>query len=216
MNMEAIDTKVKILKGTEELFMKYGVRSVTMDNVANHLGVSKKTLYQFFKDKDELVFSVTEAHIEKDREQLISIAKEAGNAVEELVKLSTCLRQNLRDMNPSLLFDLQKYHHSAWNLWLEYKNHYIKDSIVRSLNQGKEEGFFRTEANTEILAISRLETIQLAFDPAIFPPAKYSITEVQMQLFEHFVYGVLTDKGRKLYQKYKEKLSKEESALIAI
>ena len=196
--------------------MKYGVRSVTMDNVAGHLGMSKKTLYQFFKDKDELVYSVTEAHIAADKDQLILIARQAGNAVEELVKLSACLRQNLRDMNPSLLFDLQKYHHSAWDLWLEYKNHYIKESIVRSLRQGKQEGFFREEINTDILAISRLEIIQLAFDPAVFAPAKYSITEVQMQLFEHFVYGILTDKGRKLYQKYKEKLSKEESAMISL
>lgn len=214
--MEATEVKIKILKGTEELFMKYGVRSVTMDNVANHLGMSKKTLYQFFKDKDELVFSVTEAHIEQDKSQLVLIAQKAGNAVEEMVKLSACLRQNLRDMNPSLLFDLQKYHHTAWNLWLEYKNHYIKESIVRSLKQGKAEGYFREEINTDIVAISRLETIQLAFDPAVFPPAKYSLTEVQMQLFEHFVYGLLTDKGRKLYQKYKEKLSKEESSLISL
>ncbi|HRX00424.1 MAG TPA: helix-turn-helix domain-containing protein, partial [Cyclobacteriaceae bacterium] len=56
--MELTDTKSKILKGATELFLRYGIRSVSMDNIANHLGVSKKTLYQFFKDKNEMVFSV--------------------------------------------------------------------------------------------------------------------------------------------------------------
>lgn len=187
-----------------------------MDNIANHLGVSKKTLYQYFKDKDEMVLSVTKAHIEKDQQELGAIGKTAKNAVEELVKLSICLRENFRDMNPSLLFDLQKYHHEAWNVWLGYKNNFIKEQIERSLNQGKEEGYFRTDVNTNVMAIMRIETIQLAFDPSLFPKDQYELTDVQLQIFEHFVYGIFTDKGRKLYEKYKGKLSTTENSTIQL
>lgn len=211
--MEATDTKIKILTGAAELFMRYGIRSVSMDNISNHLGMSKKTLYQYFKDKDEMVLSVTRAHIDKDQGELDEIGKSAKNSVEELVKLSTCLRENFRDMNPSLLFDLQKYHHEAWNVWLDYKNNFIKNQIERSLNQGKIEGYFREETNTNVMAIMRIETIQLAFDPNLFPKDQYELTEVQMQIFEHFVYGIFTDKGRKLYEKYKEKLISQEQPI---
>lgn len=185
--------------------MRYGIRSVSMDNISNHLGVSKKTLYQYFKDKDEMVFSVTEAHILKDKEDLAKMAGIAKNAVEELVMLSACLRENFRDMNPSLLFDLQKYHHKAWSLWIDYKNNYIKSHIERSINQGKSEGTFRAELDTEMIAILRMETIQLPFDPTLFPKDKFAMAEVQMQIFEHFIYGLFTDKGKKLYEKYKQK-----------
>ena len=211
--MEGLDTKIKILQGATELFMRYGIRSVSMDNIAGHLGVSKKTLYQYFKDKDEMVLSVTKAHIENDLKELDEIGKSAKNSVEELVKLSTCLKENFRDMNPSLLFDLEKYHREAWDVWLDYTNNFIKGQIQRSLTQGKEEGYFRTEVDTNVMATMRIETIQLAFDPSLFPKDQYELTDVQMQIFEHFFYGIFTDKGRKLYEKYKEKLINQEQPI---
>lgn len=214
--MEATDAKAKILKGATDLFIRYGIRSVSMDNIANHIGVSKKTLYQYFKDKDEMVYSVTQAHIERDRMQLDAIAESATNAIDELVNLSACLRENFRNMNPSLLFDLQKYHHKSWNLWIEYKNELIRDQIVRSLNQGKEEGYFRPEINTDIMAIVRLETIQMPFDPVIFPKDKYELGDIQLQIFEHFIHGLFTEKGKKLYEKQKQKLIKKENSTIKL
>ncbi len=214
--MEVNDTKIKILKGAAELFIRYGIRSVSMDNIASHLGVSKKTLYQYFKDKDEMVLSVTEAHIHRDMGELEQITAEAKNAVEEMIKLSSCLRENFKDMNPSLLFDLQKYHHAAWEVWLKYKNEFIRNQIIRSIEQGKKEGFFRHEVNTHILATVRLETIQFAFDPVLFPKDKFELIEIQMQIFEHFIYGLFTDKGKKLYEKYKQNLVTNEKIHSAI
>jgi AcrR family transcriptional regulator len=214
--MEEVDTKSKILKGAAELFVRYGIRSVSMDNIANHLGISKKTIYQYFKDKDEMVFSVTEAYVLRDREQLEEVANNAKNAVEELVGLSGCLRENFRDMNPSLLFDLQKYHHKAWSVWLEFKNKFIREQIERSIHQGKEEGYFRPELDTKILAIMRLETIQFPFDPILYPKTEYSLINVQIQVFDHFIHGLFTDKGKKLYEKYKKKLMTKDNSTIQI
>jgi AcrR family transcriptional regulator len=214
--MEVTDTKIKILKGAAELFIRYGIRSVSMDNIATHLGVSKKTLYQYFKDKDEMVLSVTQAHIQRDMLEMGRISEGTKNAVEEMIKLSACLRENFKDMNPSLLFDLQKYHHAAWDVWLKYKNEFIRNQIVRSIELGKKEGYFRIEANTNVLTTVRLETIQFAFDPVLFPKDKYELMEIQMQIFEHFIYGLFTDKGKKLYEKYKEKITTKENSTIQL
>jgi AcrR family transcriptional regulator len=205
--MEEQEIKYKILKGAEELFMRYGVRSITMDEIARHLGISKKTLYQHFTDKDDIVSSTTREHLFRDQRQLEQIARESKNSVDELVKLTYCLRENLKGMNPSLLFDLQKYHQKAWGHWIEYKTKFIRNSVVRNLNRGIEQGFFRSEINPEILAVVRLETIQLAFDDQIFPLDKFNLAEVQLHILEHFIYGLLTDKGRKLYNKYKDTVS---------
>lgn len=202
--MEEKDTKERILKGAQELFMKYGVRSVSMDDVARHLSVSKKTLYQYFADKDEIVTMVAEFHLRHEQVQYEELRAMAENAIDELVKISTCIKKDLQKMNASLLFDLQKYHPKAWSAWLNHKQVYMGQSIIRNLKQGIAEGFFRSEINTDILAIARLECIQITFDDRVFPTDRFSLAEVNLQLFDHFVYGLLTDKGRKVYEKYKQ------------
>ncbi len=199
------DNKEKLLRGADELFMKYGLRSVSMDDIARHLGVSKKTIYQYFADKDEVVESVAKGHMQRQKEQFERIAMESKNAVEEMVRISFCLKENMRNINPSVLFDMQKYHQSSWNEWLKFKHKFIRENIIRSMKQGIEEGFFRDDFNMEILATMRLEQVQMAFDSSVFPREKFNMAEVQAQLFDHFIYGLFTDKGKKLYQKYKQK-----------
>ena len=184
--------------------MKYGVRSVSMDDIARHLSVSKKTLYQYFADKDEIVTQVARVHIERTRVEFDGLRSEAKNALDELMRLSVCLKRNAQNMNPSLLFDLKKYHGQAWGVWADHKNKYIRESVVRNLRQGMEEGLFRSNLNPEVLAAMRIEIIQLPFDGQTFPAERYNVAEVQGQIFDHFMYGLLTEKGRKLYEKYKQ------------
>ena len=201
--MEDQAIKQRILTGAMELFMRYGIRSVSMDDVARHLSVSKKTLYQYFADKDEIVTMVAAYRMEEDHKEYDALHQSSKNAIEEIVKISICLRRDFQKMNPSLLFDLKKYHAKAWSVWLSHKQLRIRESIIRNLEQGIEEGFFRPEINKDIIATMRLEMIQSTFDDQIFPSEKYNLAEVHVQLFEHFVHGILTDKGRKVYEKYK-------------
>ncbi|MEQ8241140.1 MAG: helix-turn-helix domain-containing protein [Cyclobacteriaceae bacterium] len=105
--------KQKIVEGAEKLFMQYGVRSVSMDDVAREVSMSKKTLYQHFSNKDALVSEVGRHHMEKEKIELSNATSQAQNAIEELHLLSRCMRENIFKMNPSLLYDLQKYHREA-------------------------------------------------------------------------------------------------------
>ena len=111
--MEVLDSKEKLLKGAEDLFLRYGLRSVSMDDIARHLGVSKKTIYQHFADKDEVVATVAKSQMERQRDLFESIGKTAKNSVEELVLMSFALKETMKNINPSLLFDMQKYHQKA-------------------------------------------------------------------------------------------------------
>lgn len=203
-HMEESETYEKILEKAEALFMKYGIRSVTMDDIARHLAVSKKTLYQYFADKDDLVYKVSAVFLDRTFGQYDAIAQNSKNSVEELSKISVCIKCDMENMNPSMLFDLQKYHAKAWSLWSEHKKKVISETVIRNIRKGIEDGYFRPEVNPEILALTRIALIENAFDAEIFPRDRFTMADVQSQLFDFFVHGLCTEKGKKLYQKYKE------------
>lgn len=110
----------------------------------------------------------------------------------------------MEEMNPSLLYDLQKYHPKAWRVWLDHRYSFLNDSIVGNLKQGIAEGYFRPEVDPQVMATVRLELVQLAFNEEIFPRDRFRLVDVQAQIFDHFVFGLLTEKGRKLYLKCKQ------------
>jgi len=200
-----LETKQKIIASAEELFMQYGIRSVTMDDVARGSSMSKKTIYQYFENKDSLVLAVAVNHFEREKEEFLGLEKEAVDAVHELILVSQCIRKHVYKMNPSLLFDMQKYHGSAWEEYLSFKHDTIRGNIAKNIHRGKEEGLFREELDPEILSIIRVEQVQLVFNPSIFPTDKFDFRKVQLQLLDHFVNGLLTDEGRKNYREYIEK-----------
>jgi AcrR family transcriptional regulator len=197
-----MEIKERIIVAADSLFMKYGARSVTMDDIAREISVSKKTIYQYYKDKDEIVTLVSEAHIEQEKKDFNEIFHSSDDAIEEMFRISKCIRKMVTEVNPSLLYDLQKYHRKAWNLYLDYKSEFIKNSVVNNLARGVKEGCYRHSIDVEVIATYRVEQVQMAFDDKIFPRNKFNFSEVQMQLFDHFIHGLLTDKGRKLYKDY--------------
>jgi len=202
-----MELKNKIIETAGYLYTKYGVRSVTMDDIARELSVSKKTIYQHFKDKDEIVFSATQAHLMAEKKEYSDIFDNATNAIEELAMISRCMRKNIAELNPSLLYDLQKYHRKAWEGFLTFKVEFVRNHIMRNLERGVKEGYFRSEIDPEILAIYRMEQVQMAFDDKLFPTKKFDFKLVQMQMFDLFVHGIVTDKGQKLFKEYSQQHS---------
>ena len=200
-----MDVRERILEESEMLFFRYGVRRVTMDDVAKALGMSKKTLYQYYSDKDELVAEATRAHLERERIEFDEIFCNSENSIKCLFSISQCMRKSLSEINPSVLFELKRFYPKSWEYWTEFKDQFIFKSIVENIKKGIEEEYFRSEVNAEILANLRVMEIQILFDRESFPSEKFNFMEVQMQLFNHFVYGITTEKGRKLYKEYLEK-----------
>jgi len=194
----------KKLREIGEMFMTYGVRSVSMDDIARHLSISKKTLYLHFKDKNELVKVITESFIDERQAEYDDATEKASNAIEELYLMSICLRKHFSEINPSLIFDLKKFHKDAWDVFVDYEHITVYESIKNNLIKGVDEGYYRKDFDVKVLAKLRVEQVHMSFDPHVFPKDEFDFTEVQVQMFDHFVYGVLTEKGRKLYEKYKQ------------
>ena len=185
--------------------MQYGIRSVTMDDVARQSAMSKKTIYQYFDNKDALVLAVAVAHFENEKAEFLGLEKESVDAVHELILVTQCIRKHVYRMNPSLLFDMQKYHGSSWDAYLKFKHETIRGHIMRNIERGKSEVLFRKGLDAEILSIIRVEQVQLVFNPSVFPPNKFDFREVQLQIMDHFINGLLTDEGKEHYRSYTEK-----------
>lgn len=195
----------KIISESIQLFMNYGVRSVTMDEIAKHLGMSKKTIYQHFKDKEEIIIQATSLHFDKEHQLMDEIEKGAENAVEHLYKLTILLRDRIKKTNTKVLWDLQKYYQTAWNKYKQYKHEVIYNSVVKNILRGMDEGLFRDDLNPDILAHLRVGEIEMSFNEDFFPEHKFDLVEIHEQLFIHFTYGILSEKGLKLFETYKLK-----------
>lgn len=197
-----MDLKNRILKGSEELFMRYGIKAITMDEVASNLGVSKKTIYQHFSDKNHLVEQVLSTHMNNEKEVIDQITQSSNNAIDELFKMSRHIKSTLTSMNPTIFLDLQKFYPKAWEYFQEHKYECITESIRKNLDWGVDEGYYRSNFNSEVLSLFRVEQVQMAFNPMIFPSSKFAPYEVQMELFSHFIHGIVTQKGLDLYNEY--------------
>jgi len=185
--------------------MRYGCKSVTMDDIARHLAVSKKTLYQFYKDKDEIITTFARSEFECETDCIKDIAGEAENAVDEVMRISRHIRQTFSKMNPALLYEMQKYHSEAWQVYADFRQSTVADHIRGNLRRGIREGLYRDSIDVEIMTRLRLEMIQLAFDARLFPPAQFSLVDLQIQIMDLFIRGVATREGLEVLDQYKTK-----------
>ena len=201
--------KEKILKEAQVLFWKYGVKSVTMDYISKNLGISKKTIYQYFLDKDKIVLEVILDYMRGQNEEVEEIFSSSQDSIHELFMLSSHITKTCGSIYPSLFYDLKKYHFNAYEIFQEHKRKCLLKSIIKNLQKGIEEGLYRKDINIMVIAKLRMEEIELGFNQEIFPSKDFKLNEVQIEFFNHFIYGITTVKGHKLLNKYK-KINEEE------
>ena len=199
-----MNIKERIQEKAHELFMQYGIRSVSMDDIANQLGMSKKTLYQYFADKDELVEAVVDGHISIIQTDCTGCRKDARDAVHEVFITMERIIEQFSNMNPMVLNDLAKFHFKAYQRFREHKDKFLAKIIRENIEWGKKEELYRPDINTDVMSKFRLESMMIPFNISVFPPGKYNLAELSGQIIEHFVYGLVTIKGHKLILKYKQ------------
>ncbi len=201
--------KDRILKGASELFFKFGIKSITMDDIAKHLGISKKTIYQFYSDKNEVVETLMIQHTKLHECEFRQKTKQSANVIEEFFEMMKHVGIMFSQMNPNLFYDLQKYHPNSWKLFKQFKEDCIERMVDDSLKRGIKQGFVRSDINTKIVARLRMEEVEMGFNAQVFPPDKFKIVDVQLALFDHFLHGICTLKGHKLINKHKQVTEEE-------
>jgi AcrR family transcriptional regulator len=201
-NPEIID---RIRSAAHGLFMRYGVRAVSMDDIAESLGISKKTIYQYFKDKDELVLTVTRDNCLENQAVFLSSIRLATNAVQEILMAMERSEALLSNMNPSLIFELKKYHPGAFAEFFAFKNEFLADLVLQNLKRGIREEYYRPELDISIVSRFRVETMMLPFDPTFMAGLKANLVQTKMEILQLYLYGIVTPKGYKLLEKQLKK-----------
>lgn len=204
-----MEAKERILLRAHELFNKYGIRSVSMDDIAAQLGMSKKTLYQYYTDKDELVNAVFVAMMEQNQTQCKQDRQQSENPIHEIFLAFDMVQEMFTNMNPAVLFEMQKYHPATFRKFQEYKNGFLYQMIRTNIENGIREELYRADIDVDVLTRYRIHSIMLAFDPEVFPTNRSRLVHIEQQLLENFLYGLATPKGQKLIQKYKNQRTKK-------
>jgi|SRR5215217_847977 len=193
----------RILQGGEELFLKAGIKSVTMDDIAKQVGMSKKTIYQFFKDKNELVIALVKKKLDEDECMIKDIISKSTNVIEEMINMMKGSEEVFSRINPVVIHDMQKYHPGAWEVFQNFKAEVIIHTLEELLTKGVKQGYIRPDIDVKIIARMRVSQVETGFNTQIFPMAEFNPWKVQSQFLEHFNYGICTLKGYKLLNKYK-------------
>lgn len=212
-----MEIKERIKQKADELFRRYGIKSVTMDEIANQIGVSKKTIYHSFSDKNELVDEVIADILTYNRDCCKSYRLNSANAIQEVFQAMEMLQIMFDNMNPVILYDIERNHPATYKKFKEYKYKFLFDLVKENIERGKREELYRPEIDASVVAKIRLETMMMPFNEEIFPRNKFSLVNLQQQLIEYFLFGIASMKGYKLILKYqREKFDNDQVNKTAV
>lgn len=197
-----MELREKILLKVTELFMRYGIKSISMDDISSQLGISKKTLYQFVDSKKDLIQKIFERHINEEKAAMKVIVNESENAVEEIVRIAQYITQLLREMSPKTLYDLQKYYRSIWDMMEALHQQHIFVIIKENIERGMKEDLYRVDLNVDIVARLYVGKNSLLVDEKFFPLKDYSKEKLFKEHIKYHIYGIASKKGLRLLEKY--------------
>jgi AcrR family transcriptional regulator len=193
--MEIQNKEQEILIAVTELFMKLGIKSLTMDDISRHLGISKKTLYQYVSDKKDLVKKALKLAIDNEQCMLGDITIKEENAIDELLAINMKISEKLQGIQPAVMYDLQKYYPEAWQVMEDHKKCFVFEMIVKNINTGIEQGLYRENVNPEIIASIYVTMIDKLFDSDMFPSHKYTFSTTHREMVRYHIRGIANKKG---------------------
>lgn len=190
-----------ILLKVSEWYMKYGIKSMTMDDVARELGISKKTLYQYVTDKDDLVGKFIDNEINLRQQEICNCFKAGFNAIEELFEISRFMNKLMREQNPATEHDLRKYYPHHYQKIVKARREGIYNYILLNLKKGKTEGLYRAEMNEEIIAKLYLSRSEILQNSDLYTVEELTSVKIYVELLIYHVRGIATERGIEVLEK---------------
>ncbi len=191
------EKKLEILERATAVYMKYGIKSVTMDDLAKELGISKKTIYKYFSDKNNLIEAIIELKIEMDKAICLNCRQQSINAVDHLIQISQLLVEQVGSVNPTVFYDLNRFHKSAWILFNKHKWEFVLDIITENIERGIKEGFYRSDLKVDVCARLYVSSTETILNDEIFPWPEYTFDSVLPTMVSFHLHGMVNEKGRK-------------------
>jgi AcrR family transcriptional regulator len=190
-----MELRDRIIEEATRQFFQFGIRNVTMDDIAVSLGISKRTVYETFKDKSELIQTCLRKLTEVGERNTTMVVSQSSNVIEAIFVFMQEGIKAINSINPVFFKDLKKLHPVMWKATEKEVIGKRSDLSGRLISKGIEEGLFRSDLNIEIISKLFHEQMNLLADDVVFPRDKYSHAEVFQNMIINFMRGISTPKG---------------------
>lgn len=188
--------KLDIIERSSLIYLKYGIKSVTMDDLASQLGMSKKTIYKYFEDKNDLINTIILRTLNFEEKMCFKIQNKSENALEALIEISKMVIQRLNNVNPTIFFDLQKHHNEAWQTLEKHKWNFVLNAVRNNINRGINEKLYRDDLNVEIIARLYISTIDTIMNPEIYDWPNFQFQELFKEVMRFQFHGLINENGK--------------------
>lgn len=186
----------KIISDAQAIFMRYGIKSVNMDDIARHLRISKKTLYKYVSDKEDLVEKCFFMHCEMEEKELSRISSMDMNAIDQSFETMHFIKDMIKDIHPSIIFDMEKYYPEVMKKTEDIRQKIVYTTIKTNLEKGVKEGLYREDLNPEIIAEIYVSSVEAIFHSQQFKESQLPISDLYLELFRYHIRGIASTKGR--------------------
>ena len=194
----------RIFEAAGALFRKRGFKSVSMDDLATETGMSKKTIYKFYSSKAKLIEALVFAHIHEKSQKIAETIASVENPIQAMVEIGYLVFMHYKEMSPDVLVELKKYYYDIWLVVDKMQKEEMLDGISKNMKLGMELGLYRSNIDSEFITEVYVNNVISACNHNENMKGR----EVYyLQLLEYHMYGVMTEKGRELFDKYKAKLN---------
>ena len=203
------EKKKELILAATSIYMRYGIKSMTMDEMARQLGVSKKTLYQYVSDKNDLVENCLSLQQENEKETIAKIVSNNDNAIDQMMDISKFIIDTLAQVHPSIFFDIARYHPSAMKLMECHKEEFVCGSIEQNLVNGINQGLYRKNLNAKVIAGIYVRMIDIIMSGDLSNQANLKADEIYSEVIRYHIRGCASEKGLK----YLTELIKKDKSL---
>ncbi|MFT4566598.1 MAG: AcrR family transcriptional regulator [Saprospiraceae bacterium] len=197
------ETLHEITEKSLERFMRYGVKSVSMDDISKSLGMSKKTLYQYYANKEALIQGAIEQQQKRDADVFASIQSKSVNAIDEMVQIAEYFLTILKDLGPSFIYDMRKYYPLQWKLSKDFHNVFLKAEIKSNIERGMEERYYRQNLDPDLVSTFYVASSWAIADDVIVSFKDFDPQALVKQHVMYHLYGLLSSYGHEHLKDYK-------------
>ncbi len=204
-----MEKELEIFEKVNQLFMKYGIKSVTMDDISRKLGISKKTLYLYVDNKADLINKSLELHLLNEKKDIEEIVKTSKDPIDEMLNIARHVSSMLRQVNPSTVYDLQKYYGESWRLMESLHQDHIYGIIRDNIKRGMDLGLYRGNLDLDIIARFYVGKSLILVDEDIFPMKNYNRDKLFLEFINYHIHGIASKKGLELLEEHLREKAEE-------
>jgi len=190
----------EIIEKARKMFFQKGVRSVTLDDLCNEMGISKKTIYQYFSNKEELIDEAVTSYMMINIGQIEDFMTHSENAIEGFFRTANHVYHIFNSISPTTIHETKKYYPQIWTKLQLFKKASIEKLTVVNLQNGIQEGLYRDDINADMVMRFYLTIVLNMNDEELFPDTLYHPGKVYRDYIKYHIRSIATEKGYELFK----------------